>query len=137
KLSGLEDKATIIEGYSQVELRKLPLNSFDIIYIDGSHDEADCLEDAILAWRLLKEGGVLIFDDYQLKYASTERPDRAIETFVHFFSTKFETVHVDWQVILRRRAASKPVPPAGKEEITSAQDKRPSGEDRPGTLSGP
>jgi hypothetical protein len=59
--SGSEDKTRIIEGYSQTELRKLPLKSFDIIYIDGSHNSADVLEDAILSWRLLKDGGILIF----------------------------------------------------------------------------
>src|SRR5262249_23285982 len=81
KASGYEEKARIIEGYSQTELRKLPLESFDIIYIDGSHDAADVLEDGMLSWRLLKDGGVLIFDDYRL-HAGTER---AIDTFYYFF----------------------------------------------------
>ena len=36
-LSGSANKALIIEGASQIELRKLTLNSFDIIYIDACH----------------------------------------------------------------------------------------------------
>ena len=64
-LSGAADKVTTIIDYSQVALRKLPLDSFDIVYIDGSHDENDVFEDAALSWRLLKEGGILIFDDYR------------------------------------------------------------------------
>jgi hypothetical protein len=101
--SGSKDKARIIEGYSQTELRKLPLESFDIIYIDGSHESADVLEDAILSWRLLKEGGVLIFDDYRLHAGM----DRAIDTFYDFFSERFEPLHVDWQVLLRKESGAR------------------------------
>ena len=38
--------------------------SFDLIYVDGSHQAPDVLSDAVLAFMLLKVGGVLIFDDY-------------------------------------------------------------------------
>jgi hypothetical protein len=101
KASGSEEKARIIEGYSQTELRKLPVESFDIIYIDGSHDAADVLEDAILSWRLLKDGGLLILDDYRLHSGM----EKAIDTFYYFFSERFEPIHVDWQVFLRKRPA--------------------------------
>ena len=37
---------------------------FDLIYIDGSHTAADVLTDAVLAFQLLRVGGVMIFDDY-------------------------------------------------------------------------
>jgi predicted O-methyltransferase YrrM len=99
--SGSEDKARIIEGYSQTELRKLPLESFDIIYIDGSHNSADVLEDAILSWRLLKDGGVLIFDDYLLHPGMT----RTIDTFYDIFSERFERLHIDRQVLMRKKPA--------------------------------
>lgn len=36
----------------------------DFIYVDGSHQAADVLCDAVLAFRLLRVGGVLAFDDY-------------------------------------------------------------------------
>ena len=38
--------------------------AYDFIYIDGSHELRDILEDAVLAWALLREGGTLLFDDY-------------------------------------------------------------------------
>ena len=36
---------------------------FDVIYVDGSHFADDVLTDGINAWRLLKQGGIMIFDD--------------------------------------------------------------------------
>ncbi len=108
KLSGLEEKANIIEGYSQIEMRKLPLESFDIIYIDGSHDATDCLEDAVLAWRLLKDGGILIFDNYPTNaqaFMPVNKPMIAIDTFMGLFGKHFDIMHSDFQVILKKRGS--------------------------------
>jgi predicted O-methyltransferase YrrM len=38
--------------------------SFDFVYVDGSHQAPDVLFDAVLAFKLLKVGGTLAFDDY-------------------------------------------------------------------------
>lgn len=96
--SGAEQKVRVVSGYSQVELRKLPLESYDIIYIDGSHDGDDVLEDTILAWRLLKEGGTLIFDDYT--YPGVEFP---VNAFLQLFGRRFEILHRGYQLFLRKR----------------------------------
>jgi SAM-dependent methyltransferase len=105
KLSGASEKVTTIINYSQIALRDLPLDSFDIIYIDGSHAKEDVLEDAILSWRLLKEGGLLIFDDYRwadLSQESAVSPKPAIDVFFGVMSDRFDVVHNDYQVVLRR-----------------------------------
>ena len=34
------------------------------VYVDGSHHARDVLQDAVLAWGLLRPGGYMIFDDY-------------------------------------------------------------------------
>lgn len=56
------------KGFSDMELCKLLAGGkqgyFDLIYVDGSHQAPDVLCDAVLAFRLLKVGGYLIFDDY-------------------------------------------------------------------------
>lgn len=56
----------IMKGDSLTQLSGLVANNqkFDLIYIDASHDAVDVLADAILSFRLLKVGGVIIFDDY-------------------------------------------------------------------------
>jgi SAM-dependent methyltransferase len=104
KLSGAEKRVEVIKGFPQIELRKLPLESFDVIYIDGSHRGLDVLEDAILSYRLLKNGGLLMFDDYlwHIKGPHKSRPQKAIEAFYYFYGEQFEIVHADYQVILRR-----------------------------------
>lgn len=105
--SGGADRTTIIKGYSQVELRKLPLDSYDIIYIDGSHAAPDVLEDIVLAWRLLNDGGLLILDDYEWPedLAPEQKPRIAIDAFVRCFRGQIEVVHSAYQVFLRKRAA--------------------------------
>jgi predicted O-methyltransferase YrrM len=104
--SGQKNRVTVIKGYSGPELRKLPPDSFDLIYIDGSHAAPDVLEDAVLCMRLVKEGGLLFFDDYRWNLGAPliERPEAALNAFMYFYSDRFEVVHADYQVFLRRRA---------------------------------
>lgn len=33
-----------------------------VVYIDGSHDASDVLTDAVMAWKLLAQGGIMILD---------------------------------------------------------------------------
>jgi len=106
--SGCKDKVTVIKGRSQVELRYLPLNSFDIVYIDGSHKAKNVLADAILSWELLKTGGIMIFDDYKWKgweghkLTAELRPEIAIDSFISIFKNDIEIIHKDYQVILKK-----------------------------------
>jgi predicted O-methyltransferase YrrM len=108
--SGESAKVTPITDYSQLALRKLPLNHFDIIYIDGSHSKGDVLEDAVLSWRLLKDGGIMIFDDYRwagfhatgTTDAPTDFCKTTIDRFVHCFDRHFDVVHNSYQIMLRK-----------------------------------
>ncbi len=65
-LNNSEHKSKIIvdRGYSNKQLLKYDDDFFDIIYIDGNHEPEYVLEDGVLAFRKLKRGGILIFDDY-------------------------------------------------------------------------
>jgi predicted O-methyltransferase YrrM len=66
--SGKEKQVEIIKGDSFSALVKLNQEKkieFDFIYIDGSHAACDVMSDAVLAWKLLKENGIMIFDDYE------------------------------------------------------------------------
>jgi hypothetical protein len=90
----------------------LPWNEFDAAYLDGSHIAADVLEDAVLTWRLLKPGGVLIFDDYRwdLYRDSVRSPGPGIDAFLAGFAGQYDVLHKDYQVILRKLSARRAGP---------------------------
>src|ERR1700693_1213356 len=80
---------------------------YEVIYIDGSHARDDTLVDSLLAWRLLKDSGVMIWDDYvwELGHLPTEeRPMAAIDLFLNLYAEKLTVVERGYQVIVRRTA---------------------------------
>ena len=89
-----KERVTICRGISGEILRKFPCEpTYDFIYIDGSHYSKDVLEDAILAWRLVKPGGNIIFDDFNWKLEGTElsdlsNPRSGIESFCYYCKPK-------------------------------------------------
>jgi len=105
KLGGFVDRVNLIQGKSQIELRRLPLNTYDIIYIDGSHLAKDVLTDAALSWDLLKDDGILIFDDYKwmLDRPVQLRPKSAIDSFLVCFGGCCEVVHRGYQMIVKKQ----------------------------------
>lgn len=81
---------------------------FDLIYIDGSHTAPDVLSDAVDAFRLLREGGILIFDDYTWhmeepgKQDSLNMPKPAIDAFVNINQRKLKLLHISSQLALEK-----------------------------------
>lgn len=61
----IANKLDIRRDFSHTVLPTLDDESFDLIYIDGNHEPHYVLEDAVLAFRKLKPGGWLVFDDYE------------------------------------------------------------------------
>jgi len=103
--TGRGERVVKLKGPSWRHLRPLPLDTFDLIYIDGSHHGRDVIEDAILCFRLLKSGGFLIFDDYRWAANPTFSvyPKDAIDAFLHLFQDQIDILHLDWLVILQKR----------------------------------
>jgi len=114
--SGHADRVTVIVGFSQAELRKLPLDSFDVVYIDGSHTADDVLADATQGFDLLRVGGLMIFDDYRwtgtprgrIPLPPELRPQVAINAFVTAYRNRIEVVHRGYQLMLRKRESPCP-----------------------------
>ena len=73
---------------------------YDLIYIDGSHTSPDTLTDAVMAWSLLKNGGLMIFDDYlwEMHTAPFQSPKWAIDTFTTMFCRQLKVVLHGYQV---------------------------------------
>ncbi len=90
-----------------------PIEQFDLIFIDGSHEAPDVLADSVLAFPLLRVGGTLIFDDYIWSDQAPEirdplrMPKIAIDAFVNIYQRKLEFYHrlPLWQFYLRKVAS--------------------------------
>ena len=71
---------------------------FDWIYVDGSHEAPDVLADAVLAFMLLRPGGLLVFDDYLWAMPDApvadfyQLPKPAIDAFVNINQRKLDIV---------------------------------------------
>jgi predicted O-methyltransferase YrrM len=78
---------------------------FDVIYVDGSHFADDVLTDGINAWRLLKQGGIMIFDD--LLWACYPRaranPAWAINLFLKYHKGEYNVLNAFYQIILQKK----------------------------------
>lgn len=103
-LKGYEDRIEVVVGKSQEILNFRMKNRYDFIYIDGSHLASDTLEDAVLSFRLLKKGGIMIFDDYTWgrQLPLDQIPAVGIDAFVMAYVNKLEVLERNSQLILRR-----------------------------------
>ncbi|MFP5245241.1 MAG: class I SAM-dependent methyltransferase, partial [Thermoanaerobaculia bacterium] len=107
-VSGSAHRVTKLVGLSQVVLRTLPPAQFDFAYVDGSHKVGDVLQDAVLAWTLLKPGAIAIFDDYDLvddvaQGLQARVPARALDAFVSVLGDSATVLRRDWQLVLRKQ----------------------------------
>ncbi|PIP65082.1 hypothetical protein COW95_03725 [Candidatus Peregrinibacteria bacterium CG22_combo_CG10-13_8_21_14_all_49_11] len=104
--TGSANRVNTVRGKSSETLRTLPLASYDMIYIDGSHKAHDVLCDAILSWELLKTEGILIFDDYELALSPDPllNPRKGIDSFLDVFSGQFTILEKGWQIFLRKQS---------------------------------
>ncbi|CAG8694030.1 12656_t:CDS:1 [Dentiscutata heterogama] len=87
-----------------INLNHKKMMKFDFIYIDGSHESHDVLSDAILSWNLLKEGGIMILDDYEWDFFEEEylNPRIAIDSFLRCYQTQIEIIFKHYQVAIKK-----------------------------------
>ncbi|MDP2009232.1 MAG: class I SAM-dependent methyltransferase [Phenylobacterium sp.] len=87
-----------LKTFSNLAMAKLIADGkteyFDLVYIDGSHQAPDVLMDAVMAFQVLKVGGIMIFDDYlwSMDAPGTQdvlkMPKPAIDAFMNIFQRK-------------------------------------------------
>lgn len=99
--SGQKEKIEIRRGYSNTEVPKFDDDFFDIIYIDGNHEPEYVLEDAVLCFRKLKVGGIMIFDDYG--WGGPDLTQRGIDSFLSGFRDRIKNLGLrESQMFLRK-----------------------------------
>lgn len=104
--TGTPEKVTKIVGNSKDALKALPLDCYDLLYIDGSHLACDVIEDAVMSWRLVKVGGTIVFDDYDFIFPDNPNQNTkvAIDAFLTIFGHKLKIIHQGYQVIIEKTA---------------------------------
>lgn len=114
KESGFESSVIIGQGKSQEILPRLIIqnNKYDIIFIDGNHTSPFVLSDAVMSWFLLKEDGLMIFDDYEwinpkADFNSNKReklePKLAINSFISVFEDYIEIIYSGYRKVIKKK----------------------------------
>ena len=96
-------RVKIRKGFSQDQLYRLKPNTFDVIYVDGSHTSWDALTDIVMSFHLLKVGGLMMIDDYGGGQEDPEKllensPGPAVNAFCYIFERLIQIVLVDYQL---------------------------------------
>lgn len=106
-LEPYKDRFYLAKGTSNLFFEnKNKINSelFDIIYIDGSHHYDDVLSDAQNSYNHIKQGGIIIFDDFLKRYYKKKDHDpiTAILKFIKKNKNDIDVMNVNYQIIIKK-----------------------------------
>jgi hypothetical protein len=85
--------ATIVQGSSAASLATMPDRHFDLIYIDAGHDYDSVKADALQSMRKIKDGGVIVFNDYVMIDHLQDTPYGVVQVVNEIVTSS------DWKVI--------------------------------------
>jgi hypothetical protein len=88
------------QGYSDEMIVKLDDNSVDFAYIDGDHTPNQVYKDAINIFPKMKNGSVILFDDYEFTTNGIITAD-GINKFLLEYSGNYELLLKNWQLAIR------------------------------------
>ena len=78
-------------------------DSFDYIYIDGSHNGIDIFNDALASFKILNVGGIIIFDDINNIYNEIEmQPHDAFEKFYTLYKKKIKILYLKNIAVIKK-----------------------------------
>ncbi len=98
---GIREKVKEHRGYSHKLVPEFEDEYFDIIYVDGNHEPEYVMEDAVLSFRKLKKGGIMVFDDYG--WGGFNRTLKGIEGFLLGYSNRYTFIGIlGTQVFIRK-----------------------------------
>jgi len=101
------DKHTLIQKFSYQALPDLILerHKYNYILVDGSHETADVLNDALLVYHLLEPRGILFFDDYDFFSTATTTTNvrKGIDRFLEIYGHEFDTLWENYHLVLQKK----------------------------------
>ena len=95
---------TVKHKGTSVEYLVKSLFDYDFVYVDADHTAASVLLDGELAWRNLKSGGIMAFDDYEwgADLPAYLSPKLGVNLFLHRHQGEFELLDKGLQVWIRK-----------------------------------
>ena len=74
--------------------------TYDIIYIDGSHEPIDIMTDMIACDKLLKVGGIMWMDDYL--GGSPPGIRQTMDNVIAAFGDRYYIIHKGYQIAVQK-----------------------------------
>ena len=94
-------KIEVLKGFSQFIYPELCLRHgaepwIDVLYVDGAHDPTSVARDTVLYVPMVKQGGLVIFDDYG-------HPDvkRGVDNALNAFASAEKAIFTGWQLVVK------------------------------------
>lgn len=107
-LSRFENRYKLFKMKSNIFFDKLENDhdnreKYDLIYIDGSHKYEDVLSDAIRSFKNLKDGGIIIFDDFLRNYYDDIKKN-TIMAVMEFLNSNnnVKILLVNYQIVIKK-----------------------------------
>jgi predicted O-methyltransferase YrrM len=82
-------------------------HKYDLIYLDGDHSASATLQHGVLSWLLLKNNGILIFDDYKWTVPEHQKhlyldTKIGIDSFLSSYEKEYNLIHKHRQVMVQK-----------------------------------
>ena len=90
-LKKFEKNVHLIKGNSNKVLKKIDMGKIDYVFLDGGHEYNTVKNDLDNCFEVIKKGGTVLCDDYNLTYAPGVK--KAIDEFVEVKNYNFEILH--------------------------------------------
>jgi predicted O-methyltransferase YrrM len=103
--ANVSHRIKVLKGKSSNKLLELLMEheKFNFIYVDASHKCLDVYFDATIAWKLLKIGGVIGFDDYLFNKGDIlNSPHDAINYFMEQQKDNFIVLNINYRIFLKK-----------------------------------
>ena len=101
-----QDRIRKIKGDSRKELMNMT-ETFDFIYIDGSHACLDVMIDMVNGWRLLNKGGIMAMDDVlwmteNIRESPLSVPYHSVMHFLEAYKGEYMLLHSGYRVFIKK-----------------------------------
>ena len=98
-------KLNMILTKGLVRLEKIKYVIFDIIIINTKNEDKDIISNSIIAWNLLNENGIMIFDNYRDTYEEEEFiPKISINSFIIMYKEQYNRLTSNYQLIIEKKS---------------------------------